>query len=552
MSAPQQERPGTYVFGASMASIFALFGYSWREPFVLWLAGGLFTLFAVLGANLALERWRVEQAIQATINAPGLFGNAGFATLDELADAGLAGQQSATGLFLGAVHGEMVFYEPESHLLTIAPNGTGKTSGIGVPNLLATAAIAPLRGMFVTDKSGESAAMCWRFVNDKLPDSVCMNAAGLHGLPNHRLNRLQSIVDLARSGSPDCVDAARDKLLIIVQEPDASGDNKHFRDSARDLGTWVLVYLAFEHSELCTLPDFNDAINGGEEELLRLFAAMQLSDAAAGQVARAGKRFLSMMQNAEKQFQGVISELHEALSIWDAYSTLGRSCRHSDFNPSIIKDGPAVVFLVIPEDKAEVWSKDAALVVDEFVKACMRHPNKEPHVVFLMDEFQRLPVMKCIPTALYRGRGSGLIVWPIIQDGKSLKAYGKDESAFRTQAEVVQMFGVRDVADAAYLETRIGQTTLYTESLSRPQGEGAQAQYSLQYGQQGAPYMRKDEVLQVPAGKQFIVYKSMPVIVGDVVPWWLVSPWNEWPDPNPKEGPKPAVAPSYFLAYEED
>ena len=64
--------------------------------------------------------------------------------------------------------------------------------------------------------------------------------------------------------------------------------------------------------------------------------------------------------------------------------------------------------------------------------------------------------------------------------------------------------------------------------------------------------MRKDEVLQVPAGKQFIVYKSMPVIVGDVVPWWLVSPWNEWPDPNPKEGPKPAVAPSYFLAYEED
>jgi len=526
-----------------------LFGASWQVAAVSWLGLGLggLCLLSMLGAMR--RHWRTQAHIRRMLAGADAFGRSDFATAADVMAAGLAGRRSAEGLFLGALDGELLFYPPQTHLLTIAPAGGGKTSAVVVPNVLHMAAQAPAYGALVTDKDGEVAQMCWRFVQQRLPGSVCLNPYGLHGLPNHRLNRLQEVLDLARADDPAVVETARARLAILIPEPEKAGDNAFFRATARDLGCWVAIFLAYETPEQCHLPGLYAAIGGGEADLIGLFRAMQASNAAAGEVARAGARFLALMHTADRTFGGVLAELQQALSLWDGFSTLGRSTLRSDFAPAVLRQGPAMAFLVIPEERAGVIGRDTALVVDSFVRAAMRHPQKHPRAVFLLDEFQRLPPMGSIPDALYRGRGSGLTVWPFVQDGRSLKAYGKDESAFRTQADVVQMFAVRDVADAQYLETRIGQRTATPASLSLPQAPGRAADWQASYGQQAVPRLRKDEVLRIGPPRQFLVHRADPVILAALVPWWQVEPLRRWPADNPKEGGRPTGRARFFLRY---
>lgn len=274
---------------------------------------------------------------------------------------------------------------------------------------------------------------------------------------------------------------------------------------------------------------------------------MAQSDVADGSVARSAKRIQSLMVNSVRTFAGQIAELQQALAVFDGYGTLAGSITRSDFKPSVVKESPSIVFIELPEDKVDILAPYVALVIDELVQAVIDCPARQPAVHFLLDEFQRLPRLDCLVTALLRGRSSGLVMQPVIQDFQSLQKYGKDASLLRTQSDVVQMFGVRAVPDAEYLETRIGQQTVETADLSLPQG--ASDQFQVSHGAQGAPRLRKDEILQTPAGLQYIVHKSDPVILGEIVPWWEVDPWRGWPDDNPKEGGPPPGRPRYQVRY---
>lgn len=549
MRQQQEENPTSLALAIVLAIGMVVFGQSWKVPLFEYAGWGLGGLASALLVKFGTRRALFNRRLRRALGGPGAFGCGRLANEKDLKAANMIGRKAGEGLFVGALGKHLLFWQPESHGMTVAAAGLGKTSSICSPNLAQMAALAPSYGAVVTDKDGELAAMWWPFVSKRLPASVCLNPFGQHGLPNHHFNPLQDVIDLAQSGSRDVVMTARGKAAIIVAEPEQSGDNKFFRDVARDIATWVLVHLATDRPEQCCLPGLFDAVNGGDKALLHLWLDMQSSAAAEGQVARAGARFQSLMDNADRTFQGVISELQQALSLWDGYSTLGQSTARSDFHPNILKDGPAMVLLVVPEDRVQVIAKHVALVVDSLASAVMRHKNKHPRVVFLLDEFQRLPVMPSIPAVLYRGRGSGLTLWIVVQDRRSLRAYGKDESAFNTQCEMIQFIGVRDPADADYLVARIGQTTLRTQSISVPQDTSATPSYSVNYGEQAAPVLRKDEILQAPEGTQFIVYRNRPVIWANIVPWWLVHPWRKWPADNPKEGGRPRVRPRFFMSY---
>lgn len=544
----QEENAGSLMLAKLIAAGMVIMGKSWIAPVFEWAGYILGFLALLLLVKLCLRRavfrWRLRRALRG----PGAFGDGKLAQARVLKAAGMIGRKAGEGLFLGAFDGHLLFYQPETHLLTIAPAGQGKTSCLAAPNLLAMTALAPAYGFVATDKGGDLAAMCWTRTRERLPASACLNAYHLHDLPNHCFNPIGDVATFGAAGSPETIEAARGKMLIVVPEPAQSGDSKYFRDAARDLGSMALSFKAFDDPERCTLPDLCEAVHGGHRDLRRLFLDMQSSTAADGFIARAGRRWEDFMDEGGRTFESVISELQQALAPWDPYSTLGRSRRHSDFDPLQLKDGPAGAFLVVPEDKVLTAAKDIALCVDALIGAVMRHPKKHPRVVFLLDEFQRLPVMPSIPAALFRGRGSGLTLWPIVQDAKALRAYGKEESAFFTQADVVQYFGIRDPDDAARLELRIGQTTLRTTSVSVPQESGKES-YSISYGEQAAPVLRKDQILQLGQGKQLIVYRDKPVILADIVPWWLVDPWCRWPDDNPQEGGRPNIRPRYFMRY---
>ncbi|MEM1150138.1 MAG: type IV secretory system conjugative DNA transfer family protein [Pseudomonadota bacterium] len=550
MAAPFHASPGLYATGLLASLGAAEIGRAYEHGLFEILGWALTAGFAV--ATLAETARRVLRlfAWHQVKAKDKVFGRADFASRGDLKRAGLLGTRSADGIFLGAAQGALLCYAPQTHLLTVAPAGGGKTSGIALPNLLHTTALAgadAARSMVVTGKDGELSGMMYRRAKAMMPSSVIINPYGILGLPNDGFNPLQRCLDLAADGSPDVVLAAEGKMKILIHEPEHGGDNGFFRVGGRQIGSYVTCYLAIVRPEDCHLPKLQELVSSGDADLMGLLMEMSQSDVADGYCARGAKRIQSLMVNSERTFAGQIAELQQALAIFDGYSTLAKSITRSEFKPSVIKEQPSIVFIELPEDKVDILAPYVALVIDELVRAGMDHPSKQPTVHFLMDEFQRLPVMDSLVTGLFRGRSSGLIFQPIIQDFQSLKKYGDNASAYRTQSDVVQMFGIRAVPDAEYLETRIGQQTVETANLSLPQG--AVDQFQVNHGAQGAPRLRKDEILQTPQGLQYIVHKSDPVILGEIVPWWEVDPWRGWPNDNPKEGGAPPGRPRYRIRY---
>lgn len=205
------------------------------------------------------------------------------------------------------------------------------------------------------------------------------------------------------------------------------------------------------------------------------------------------------------------------------------------------------MFIEIPEDMIDIWAPYVALLVDEAVHTLLSHRKTDRKVVFHLDEFQRLPVMPSIPAALYRGRSVGVLLHVIVQTLKALQIYKEHADAFRTQADIFQIFGTRDIQEAEFVETRTGQRTVDTANVSEPEGQAEG--FQLSRGKQAAPRIRKDEVLMTDPETQFIVHRSNRVIRARTVPWWDVDPWRDWPDDNPMEGGAPPGRPRYRIRY---
>jgi type IV secretion system protein VirD4 len=84
----------------------------------------------------------------------------------------------------------------------------------------------------------------------------------------------------------------------------------------------------------------------------------------------------------------------------------------------------------------------------------------EPRILFMLDEFAALGHLKIIETVWALVRGYGIQIMPVLQDLNQLKSlYEQRWETFLGNAGAAVFFAPNDATTAAWLETRLGNTT---------------------------------------------------------------------------------------------
>ncbi len=143
------------------------------------------------------RKWRDSRKIKKrmkALEASTVFDTGGLATLQEAERAGLL-EQGERSLYLGLMDGKRLFFKREGPLLTYGYTGSGKGRDVILPNLAHTR-----HSVFCTDPKGENAFASHEHRAQTLGQPVTfVNPWNMRGLPNHRINPLQGLIDRAKA-----------------------------------------------------------------------------------------------------------------------------------------------------------------------------------------------------------------------------------------------------------------------------------------------------------------------------------------------------------------
>lgn len=498
---------------------------------------------AILGGVAGhYKAWRQRERRKDAEIASGVFGTAAFATLDDCAEAGLLDPR---GLYLGLMDGQPLFYAGKAHLLTVAPARQGKGINVVIPNLL------HFQGsMFVTDPKGELAAVTAAHRAERLGQDVyVLNPWGLHGLPKHRCNPLQPLVEAANDPAlmRGIADDAKALALQLVPEPEDER-NRYFREGARTILRAVMLHLATRGSpDACTLPEMWRVLSS-TRRIERAVEEMTASDALFGMVADLGQDLADQIEANPDQFADFRQGAVQALDIFDPVSWLGEAVSGSDVDFRALKEGKASVYLVIPQDKIATHGAWLGLVTRQAIAAVARSSGKR-EVLFLLDEFANMGKLAGLAESLTALPGLGVRVWAFVQELSELtRLYGPHTArTVLSQAEVKQFFAVQDDQLARTLSMALGQRTLKTRNFNL--GRFGDDEVGESLGETGRPLMSPDEIRLMGADEQLLLIKALPPLRARRLPFWFVAPWASWVERNPVEGDYPQATPQLRLNY---
>ncbi|SMC37147.1 type IV secretion system protein VirD4 [Fulvimarina manganoxydans] len=496
----------------------------------------------LIGVGGYLKLWQQRAKRKLAELPSNTFGGAAFATLPDCEAAGLCDPR---GLYLGVLDGQPLFYSGKAHLLTAAPARQGKGINVVIPNLL------HFQGsVFVTDPKGELAAVTAAHRAERLGQKVyILNPWGLHGLPQHRCNPLQPLLDAVNDPAliRGVADEAKALALQLLPEPEDSR-NRYFREGARTILRAVMLHLATRGAPVtCTLPEMWRVLSS-TKRIEKLVAQMTASDALFGMVADLGQDLAHQLEDNPDQFADFRQGAVQTLDIFDPVGFLGAAVSGSDVDFRALKEGKASVYLVIPQDRIATHGAWLGLVTRQAIAAVARSSGRN-EVLFVLDEFANMGKLAGLAESLTALPGLGVRVWAFVQElSELIRLYGPYTArTVLSQAEVKQFFAVQDDQLAKTLSAALGQRTVKTRNFNLGRTEDDEIGESL--GETGRPLMSPDEIRLMGADEQLLLIKALPPIRAQRLPFWFVSPWASWAARNPVEGGYPQPRPQLRLTY---
>ena len=347
--------------------------------------------------------------------------------------------------------GRMLRYDGPAHLLTIAPTRSGKGVGTIIPNLLTAN-----RSVICIDPKGDNARVTMR-QRETFGPVYCLDPFGISGQETARYNPL----DRLDAGSLDLAEDAMtlaDALVFDEAETEA-----HWNEEAKALISGIILYVVCHddaaHRNLSSVRDY---LTLAPDDFTALLTVMQASDRAGGLIARAANRYLS---KSHREAAGVLSGAQRHTHFLDS-PRIAVVVGGSDFAFADLKEDVATVFLILPPDRLDTYSRWLRLLIAQSINEMARSSAKpERPVLFLLDEFAALGRLQPIERAMGLMAGYGLQLWPILQDIHQLRSlYGTRAGTFLSNAGVLQAFGVNDFDTAEMLSKTIGRETITYET----------------------------------------------------------------------------------------
>lgn len=520
--------------------VLILFG----APFLLgwafvWLAIGLIVGFLVGGILVLVifetdpgEQWKhwlvlgpcifigVVVAFQDFLDRSGLSANLFSGADDSHGSARFASRKELkklegdTGLLIGRnPHtGRLLRYDGPAHLLTLAPTRAGKGVGTVIPNLLLAE-----RSVLVIDPKGENARIAGE-ARERFGTVHVLDPFEVTGMASAAYNPLDRL-------TPDSLDLGEDAASLadaLVMDPPDQVSEAHWNEEAKAILSGLIMFcVCHEEKDRRSLATVREYLTLPPDRLRALIDLMQDSDAAGGLIARAANRFAG---KADREAASVLSSAQRHTHFLDS-ARIARCMARSDFAFSDLRHRTTTVFLVLPPNRLDTYSRWLRLLVsqalqdiarDAEVSATLAQPQNASDggteglkasnptmgpALFLLDEFAALGRLEAIERAMGLMAGYGLQLWPILQDMSQLNAlYGKRAGTFVANAGVQQVFGVNDLETAQWLSRMIGQETAGYQTRNFKPGDVPSTSHNVT----GRDLLTPDEIMQVHPDNQLL------------------------------------------------
>jgi type IV secretion system protein VirD4 len=466
------------------------------------IAGGL------LGAVTAFGWWR--RKFGEIRSGSSVHGSAHFASERQIRQA-MAG---ASGLIVGRENrkdGKLLRYAGQAHLLTIAPTRSGKGVGAIIPNLLTAD-----RSVLCIDPKGENARITAR-ARARFGPVYVLDPFGVSGQPLATFNPLAGL-------DPEGLDLAEDAALLadaLVHDPPGQSGDAHWNEEAKALIAGVILYVVCnEGPEARSLATVRDLLTSSPGEFQNLLEIMQRTTSAGGLVRRAANRHLG---KSDREAAGVLSSAQRHTHFLDSVR-INWTMAGSDFRFADLKDTKATIYLVLPPERLDAYSRWLRLMVAQAIHDLARSPARPAApVLFLLDEFAALGRLEPVERAFGLMAGYGLQLWPILQDMHQLwSTYGKRAGTFVSNAGLVQIFNVADVETASWVSKAIGATTMSYQTTGTSTSRGGIKLFETKSTSTTAHLSRRelmtpDEIMRLDSGLEILLRQgAAPAIAAKV------------------------------------
>lgn len=459
-----------------------------------------------------------ERANELRRNPPPIHGSARWSNPVELTTANLiAANAPATGpgLYLGETQGHPLYWQGESHLLTVAPTRTGKGTMQIIPNLLRYQGSA-----VVLDPKGELAAATanWRAANIGPVHILNPFALPPFGTDTAAFNPLDGVTD-----TPSAI-----KLAEMIY-PRTDDDRQRFFDNeAIGFLAAVIEFMAcYAPADSRNFGVLRDTVSALDDNFFGLLRKM--TEPGWPPSIRNGANTV-LAKNRETSLPRLIDSISQHLRIWDTPG-LRAATASSDFTFGSLKDTPTTVYLVLPFDELSTYATYVRLVFATALDAMLSNQSKpDIPVLFVLDEFLGLDADDRFVSALRTHASAGVRLWFFLQDLPTLEQkYPTTWKSF-FQAEVKTFFGTDDPHTAKLISEYLGDATVaYDLPSTNPSVSGSAASYSISENVQltGRPLLKPDEVIRQLASTDLSqprdaihFLRGVPPVLAQLTPWF--------------------------------
>lgn len=479
--------------------------------------------------NHAYEKKRREHEERSRIEAKEKFRNiqrqdwenkkheSRFANTHDIEQAGLLDKPRK--LYLGIFENKFLSYSDDGHLLTYGRTGSGKGRDVIIPNLAFIK-----HSIFCIDPKGENAACSYQHRSINLKQEIIfINPWNIRGLPNHNLNPLDILKDV-RNNTNLLLDKASEIANLLIQKPANAGSNEWVYIGARQLLEVLLIYIAHSKPEKCYLSYIWEIVNYTIGKLGELFNKIKHSPIKFLQIK--GAKILDMikLEDNAKHFDILTDTLSTALNSYKAGSVLGEATKKTSLDPSILKQKPTTLYLMIPPEQLKSNATWVAMITAHLIEK-VAHTQGNVRTTFLLDEFANLPRLESVLTALRLYRGYNVQLWFFLQGRHSLEpAYTSAErKEIEDQAGVMQLWNVEDTSLASDIEKMAGYKNIRTQSDSYSAGTVQSG--GMNSSEQKQPILPADKLRILGEQKQLLKIQGCRMIVCNRPPWWEFDDW---------------------------
>lgn len=486
------------------------------------------------------------------------FGSAQFASYGDIRRAGYT-RKASNSLLFGFQRRTPLLANGMGGLLSCAGARAHKLTSQISYNALATGIY--MQSALIFDCKGEIAAISQ---NQTSVGKFCIywNPAGLHGLPQHRLNPVEHF-------TRDNLNLDNDVAAFVqnIKSLSGSSNGRFFEVGAQELLKETIIAIV-ELEGSSTLHRIYDVINiiaANSEEWGDL--AFHLNQSGKPRLVQFEKWLFESRERQGNGFQGILAEAKQAFAcLSDPMLRASLSPPFTASMADLCGSQPYHVYIMAPAEYLQYW---APIIKSFFI--CGRHYKAKapgaPQQTWIIDEAAALGGFPMLVEMYTLGAGIGIRPWAFYQSPAQIKATGKDAEIIIPSSAAVQCyFGIRHIETAKQVSEMLGAQTLeYDDPLRQHQAILAReraisglmnGEDPLSAGQQYAHYdyasrhrskqkralMDPAEVLGLPESKAIIKADGLAhCILADRKPYyeqrWMTGTYH----PNPYHPPADRV-----------